>query len=33
VLLHDGFWRMGFNRTLMNPLALVEARPSANRRD
>ncbi len=22
VLLHGGFWRMGFNRTLMNPLAL-----------
>ena len=22
VLLHGGFWRVGFNRTLMNPLAL-----------
>jgi acetyl esterase/lipase len=22
VLLHGGFWRLGFNRTLMNPLAL-----------
>src|SRR4051812_25722179 len=22
VLLHGGFWRIGFNRTLMNPLAL-----------
>ena len=22
VLLHGGFWRTGFNRTLMNPLAL-----------